>query len=57
MNKKSGLPLAIIGVGMVVGSFVGTLNFVQLLLLAVGLGLIVGSILSSVANFTKKDQR
>ncbi|HHU62428.1 MAG: hypothetical protein QM401_02995 [Bacillota bacterium] len=57
MNKKSGLPLAIIGVGMVVGSFVGTLNFVQLLLLAIGLGLIVGSILSSVANFTKKDQR
>ncbi len=57
MNKKSGLPLAIIGVGMVVGSFVDTLNFAQLLLLAVGLGLIVGSILSSVANFTKKDQR
>ncbi len=55
--KKSGFPLAFIGVGMVVGSFGGTLNFVQLLLLAVGLGLIVGSILSSVANFTKKDQR
>jgi len=54
MNEKIGFPLVCIGIGLIVGTFVGKLNFVQLLFLSIGLGLSMGSILRLIINLSKK---